>query len=120
MADNTFLGTETLPDITPTSDEKTMAILSHVLTFVAPILAPLIIYIIKKNESEFVAYHAKESFNFQLTFVLIILALVFTVLGIIFLGWIVGIYSVVLVIMATVRASEGKLYKYPFSIKFIK
>jgi uncharacterized Tic20 family protein len=37
--------------MTPTSDEKTFALLSHILTLVAPILAPLIIYLIKKDES---------------------------------------------------------------------
>lgn len=120
MANNSFLGTESLPDYTPTSDEKTLALLSHILTFVAPILAPLIIYLIKKDESKFIAEHAKESFNFQLTLVLVIIGLIITVVGIIFLGWLVGIFSIVLVIMATVRASEGKLYKYPFSIKFLK
>ena len=120
MANNSFLGTDMLPDYTPTSDEKTLALLSHILTFVAPVLAPLIIYIIKKDESAFVAYHAKESLNFQITLILVIIGLIITVIGIITLGWLVGIFSVVLVIVATIRASEGKLYKYPFSIKFIK
>ncbi len=54
MPENTFLGTEMQPDYIPTSDEKTLAVLSHILTLVAPILAPLIIYLVKKNESRFV------------------------------------------------------------------
>jgi len=119
MADNTFLGTETLPDITPTSDEKTMAILSHVLTFVAGFLAPLIIYLIKKDESKFIAAHAKESLNFQITIFIVIIVLFITIIGIL-LVWVVGILALILVIIATIRASEGKLYKYPFSIRFIK
>ena len=49
MAENSFLGTEETPVIPPTSDEKTMALLAHVLTIVASFLAPLIIYIVKKN-----------------------------------------------------------------------
>ena len=53
MAENSFLGTEETPVIPPTSDEKTIALLSHALTFVFPILAPLIIYLIKKDESAF-------------------------------------------------------------------
>ena len=120
MANNNFLGTDMLPDYTPTSDEKTLALLAHILTFVAPILAPLIIYIIKKDESPFVAYHAKESLNFQITIFIIIIGLLITLIGIIVLGWLVGIISVVLVVVATIRASEGKLYKYPFCIRFIK
>ncbi len=55
-----FLGTDETPVITPNSDEKTLALLSHVLTFVFPIFAPLIIYLVKKDESPFIAYHAKR------------------------------------------------------------
>src|SRR6476661_8639729 len=67
MPNNSFLGTEMQPDYVPTSDEKTMAILSHILTLIAPILAPLIIYLIKKDESDFIRWHARESLNFQIT-----------------------------------------------------
>ncbi len=119
MPENTFLGTEMQPDYIPTSDEKTLAVLSHILTLVAPILAPLIIYLVKKNESRFVEWHAKESLNFQITIAIIIIILFISIIGILF-AWIVGIISLVLVIVATVRASEGKLYRYPFSIRLIK
>ena len=118
---NSFLGAETQPDYTPTSDEKTLAVLSHILTLIAPILAPLIIYLIKKDESKFVAFHARESLNFQITIFLAFIVcfiLVFVIIGI-FLLWALGIISLILVIIATVRASEGKLYKYPFSLRLI-
>ena len=116
---NSFLGTEEQPPYIPTSDERTMAILSHILTLVAPFLAPLIIYLIKKDESKFVEWHAKESLNFQITIVIICILLFITVIGI-FLLWIVGILSLVLVIVASVRASENKLYRYPFNFRIIK
>jgi uncharacterized Tic20 family protein len=119
MPENSYLGTEEAPVIPPTSDEKTMALLSHVLTFFFPLLAPLIIYLIKKDESAFVAYHAKESLNFQITLVIICIILFITVIGILLL-WVVGIIGAVLVIVATIRASEGKLYKYPFCLRLIK
>ncbi|MBN8785876.1 MAG: DUF4870 domain-containing protein [Terrimonas sp.] len=114
-----FLGTEEQPVIPPNSDEKTLAILSHVLTFVAPILAPLIIYLIKKDDSTFVAAHAKESLNFQITLVLIIIVLMISVIGW-FLLWLPGIIALVLVIVATIKASDGKLYRYPFTLRLIK
>ena len=119
MESNSYLGIETTPVIPPTSDEKTMALLSHVLALVFPILAPLIIYLIKKDESAFVAAHAKESLNFQITVIIIIIGLFITIIGIILI-WIVGIASLVLVIMATIKASEGKLYRYPFAIRLVK
>jgi uncharacterized protein len=117
-----LLGTDESPVIPPTSDEKTLALLAHVLTFVFPLLAPLIIYLIKKDESSFVAYHAKESLNFQITlfiFGLIFFILIFIIIGL-FLLWLEGIIAVILVIVATIRAAEGKLYRYPFCMRLIK
>jgi uncharacterized Tic20 family protein len=119
MAENSILGSELQPDYVPTSDEKTMAILSHILTFIAPILAPLIIYLVKKDESAFVKWHAQESLNFQITIALVFIILLISVIGW-FLLWVPGIVALVLVIVATIRASEGKLYKYPFSLRLIK
>lgn len=116
---NSFLGSDTPADYVPSSDEKNIALLSHILTLVASILAPLIIYLIKKDESPFVTAHAKESLNFQLTMVLIVIGLFITVVGILLL-WAVGIFSLIVVIIATIRASEGRLYRYPLCIRFIK
>ena len=119
MEQNSLLGTDSEPVIAPSSDEKTMATLSHVLTLVAGFLAPLIIYLIKKDQSVFITHHAKESLNFQITVFIIIIALVITIIGIL-LVWIIAIISLVFVIIATIKASEGKLYKYPFSLRLIK
>lgn len=116
---NSFLGTDDQPVYTPTSDERTMAILSHILCLIVWLFAPLIIYFIKKDESKFVAAHAKESLNFQITIMIIVVVLFISIIGI-FLLWIVGIVSTVLVIIATIKASENKLYRYPFTIRFIK
>lgn len=114
-----LLGEDQLPALPPTSDEKTLALLAHIVTFVSNFIAPLIIYVLKKDESPFVAAHAKESLNFQLTLLLTVIVLFITIVGILLL-WIVGIYALVLVIVATIRASEGKLYRYPLTIRFIK
>lgn len=107
------------PVYNPTSDERTMAILSHILTFVSSILAPLIIYLIKKNESKYVAEHAKEALNFQITAILVSIVLTITVIGILFL-WLVWIGVFIFVIIATVKASDNKLYRYPLSLRLIK
>jgi|SRR4051794_17144717 uncharacterized Tic20 family protein len=114
-----LLGTDESPVIPPTSDEKTMALLAHVLTFIFPILAPLIIYLVKKDESSFIAYHAKESLNFQISLAIICIALAITIIGLLLI-WFVVILGYILVIIATIRASEGKLYRYPFCIRLIK
>lgn len=118
---NTILGTEEQPLVTPTSDEKTMAILSHILCILAGFLAPLVIYLVKKD-SPYITAHAKESLNFQLTMIIghiICFILWFVIIGI-FLTWLLVIANLVLVIIATIKASENKLYRYPFTIRFLK
>lgn len=129
---NTILGTEEQPLTTPTSDEKTMAILSHILCLVAGFLAPLVIYLVKKDESRYVRAHAAEALNFMITLFLAYIAvwIVTMILGFIisffsfvllpFLMAILIIGGLVLIIIATIRASENKLYRYPFSIRLIK
>jgi uncharacterized Tic20 family protein len=67
MDNNNFLGDESMTDNTPASDEGTLAILSHILTIVSSFIAPLVIYLLKKDDSPYVAEHAKESLNFQIT-----------------------------------------------------
>jgi len=119
MEQKSYLGTDTDPVIAPTSDEKTMAILSHVLSLAVGFIAPLIIYLLKKDESAFVKEHARESLNFQITVIIAVFVLIITIVGVLLI-WLVGILSLVLVIVATIKASEGKLYKYPFSLKLVK
>lgn len=116
---SSYLGKEEVPLFAPTSDEKTMALLAHILTLVAGFVAPLVIYLVKKDESAFVTAHAKESLNFQITLFIVFIILFITVVGILLL-WIVGLLSLVLIIVATIKASEGKLYRYPLNIRLIK
>lgn len=114
-----LLGTEKDPLVPPTNDERTMAILSHVLCLVIGFFAPLIIYLWKKDESAYVAAHARESLNFQITLTILILLLFFSIVGILLL-WLVGIYATIVIIIATIKASDNKLYRYPLTIRLIK
>src|SRR5260221_8073717 len=101
------------PLFTPTSDERLLAILSHLLAIVPGIgiLGPLVIYLVKKDESGFVAANAKESLNFQITMILayiISALLLFVIIGF-FLLSVLGIINVILVIVATIKASENRI-----------
>lgn len=55
------------PPIRPTleinSDDRMWAMMAHPAMFVFAIFGPLIIYLVKKEESQFVAEHAKEALN---------------------------------------------------------
>ena len=47
-------------------DERSIAILTHVLSIFFSIIPALIIYLVKKDESRYVAEHANEVLNFQI------------------------------------------------------
>ncbi len=50
----------------PTPDERTTAMLAHVLTIFAGFIAPLIIYLAKRRDSRFVAFHAMQALLWHL------------------------------------------------------
>ena len=109
-------------------NEKQWGMLTH-LTALATligipfgnIIGPLIIYLIKKDEYEFVADQGKEVLNFQITWTIIFIisaVLILVGIGIVMLiGF--GIAWLVLVIIGTVAANEGRYYRYPLTIKFL-
>ena len=105
-----------------TSDERTLAILSHALTLLGGIFAPLIIYLLKKDDSTYVTEHAKESLNFQITILLAVfisIPLIFIIIGV-FMLIAIGILSFIFVIIASIKASDNRSYRYPINIRFIK
>jgi uncharacterized Tic20 family protein len=119
MEPRNFETGQQLPVYTPTSEERTLAILSHILNLVAPVIAPLVIYLIKKEESAYVAAHAKESLNFQITAFIVSIGLAITIIGLALI-WIVWIGVFILVIIASIKASDNKLYRYPLTLRLIK
>jgi hypothetical protein len=94
------------------------------------ILAPLIVWLVKKGDSAGVDAHGKESINFHLSWTLyaaVSLVLLFaSIIGIILIPfWIIGVYieialMMILTIVAAVKASNGVLYRYPLTIRFLK
>ncbi|MGE5429471.1 MAG: DUF4870 domain-containing protein [Syntrophomonadaceae bacterium] len=99
--------------------------LSALLMFVVPfgnIIGPLVIWTLKKDVSSFVNDQGKESLNFQIsmTIYLIVAAfLILIVIGILLLI-ILGIVELILIIVASVQANDGKAYRYPLTMRFIK
>lgn len=55
-----YLNSDQQSVYTPTSDERTLAILAHILTLFFTFFAPLVVYLIKKDDSKYVAEQAKE------------------------------------------------------------
>jgi uncharacterized Tic20 family protein len=103
----------------PREDERTLAVLTHALGIIFWIIPPLIVYLWKKDESPWVAEHAKEAFNFQLTLGIMAFVMFISLIGIIFL-WIPGIIDVVFSIVAALRANDKKMYRYPLTLRLLK
>ena len=86
------------------------------------IIGPLICWTTKKDQSAFVDYHGKEAVNFQITMlicVMICIALAIVLIGFLLLP-VVGILSLVMPIIAGMKANEGERYEYPYTWRFIK
>jgi uncharacterized protein len=85
-------------------------------------LVPFLIWITKKDEYEFVDDQGRESLNFQISlaiYSIIGALLIFLVVGIFFLV-VVALFAIVQVIKASIAASNGTKYRYPFCFRFIK
>lgn len=75
----------------------------------------------KKDESDFIAEQAKEAMNFQISmtlYFLVSILLIFVVIGIpVLIG--VVFFDIVMTIVAAVKANEGEVYRYPFTIRLL-
>lgn len=111
-----------------TETERNWSMLCHLSAFAGfffpfgGIIGPLICWLTRKDESEWVNLNGRNALNFQLSMLLyMVLAvpLVFIVVGIPILI-ILSILKVVCIILASVKAPKGELFKYPISIPFIQ
>ena len=104
------------------SEERLMAAGIYVLSLFFPVIAPLIIWLLKKDESSFIDYHGKEYFNFFISYLVysIVAGILTLVIVGIFLLWAIGIAALIFSIIAAVRAYEGKEYQFPWIFRLIK
>ena len=89
--------------------------------FFGHILGPLIVWLAKRHESPEIDAHGKEALNFQLSMLIydaVAAVLCFVLIGIpiLILLWIM---NTIFVIIASLQASDGKLYRYPLTIRFL-
>jgi uncharacterized protein len=111
------------------SDIRTWCVLCHAAAllglffhFLGHLLGPLIVWLVKRGDSPEVDAHGKESLNFQISMLIYdaiaaILCVVLIGIPILIALWIL---NTVLVIIASIQASEGKFYRYPLTIRLIK
>lgn len=108
-------------------DERIWGVLAHASAFAGlavpfgNILGPLVVWLLKKDSSAFVDENGLQSLNFQLTWtVLTFVSLLSIVVGVgLLLVPVVVVAWVILVVIATVRASDGEVYDYPLTIDLL-
>lgn len=111
------------------------AMLTHLSGLAAllgfPVLGPLIMWLIKKDESAYINAHGKEALNSQLTF--FIAGIVFGVVSVLFVVVTVGFgacvvaplamlfaaWPIVTSIVGAMQANEGKPPRVPLTIRII-
>ena len=115
-------------DPTVTDEQKTYAMLIHLsllLCAVAPflsVLAPIIMWQVKKADSPFLDDHGREAVNFHLTVLLYgvcSFVLMFVVIGIPLLVG-VNALAIVGIILSSIAAKRGEYYRYPMCLRFLK
>jgi len=121
---------ETTPPSTSvtSSNTRTWCVLCHASAllglffhFLGHIFGPLIVWLLKRGDGAEIDAHGKESLNFQLSMLIydavaVILCFVLIGIPILLLLWVL---NTVLVIIASIKASDGELYRYPLTIRFI-
>lgn len=126
--------TAALPS-SPTREERTWALIAHLggpagLLLSAGLFGfavPLVVWLAKRDESEFVAHQGKEALNFQLTlFLLYALGWLFVLLTIgvgILVVWpaflALWIVELIIGVVAALRAYDGRRYRYPCTLRMI-
>ena len=111
-----------------TIQEKNWAMGCHLIAFVGfvipfgNVIGPLVIWLIKKDESAFVDDQGKESLNFQISITIYFLASIFLSLFLIGIPLLlaVGVFFIVMVIIGGVKASNGEKYRYPLCIRLVQ
>ncbi|RHW20688.1 DUF4870 domain-containing protein [Pseudomonas jilinensis] len=113
----------------PSPDARRWAMFAHLagfagylFPFVGNLIAPLLVWQLKKDSDPFVDDQGKEALNFQisvslaaiLSFMLMVVLVGFVLIAVVVAG------AVVLMIIAAIKANEGKAYRYPFCWRIIK
>jgi uncharacterized Tic20 family protein len=105
----------------PTNDDKNIATITHLGGILFSFIPALVVWLLKKDDSQFIAAHAREALNFQITLLMaqfIAYILVFILLGFLLLG-LIWAFNIIFCIIAAVSSSKGEHYRYPLTLRLI-
>ena len=105
------------------TDDRTLALITHLSGIVFSFIVPLVIWLIHKDRPDkaWLTGQAKEALNFQITILIgyiICWVLVIIIIGAL-LWWLVWLVNLIFCILAAVATSKGENYRYPFALRLI-
>lgn len=127
-------------DTAPNAENRQWAMIAHFSAFVGllfipismaipffgmipfAVIAPLVIWLMKKDTMPFVNDQGKEAVNFNITVFIagvICSILIFVLIGLLLLPLLLLAW-IILVIMAGLAANKGETYRYPVCLRLIK
>ncbi len=105
-------------------EERLWAMLAHLLALLGYVvglgayIAPLVIYLVYKDKSRFVAFHALQSLFFQLALLVVIAICALLAITIVLaciaipLGIVASVGALAYIIVAAIHAYNGELFEY--------
>ncbi|RST72982.1 DUF4870 domain-containing protein [Siminovitchia acidinfaciens] len=107
---------------TISNNDRMLAMAIYVTSFFTTLIGPLLIWLLKKDESPFIDFHGKEYLNFIISYT--VYSLVASILMVVLVGFIllpiIGIMAFVFTIIAAVKAYNGEIYHFPLVFRIIK
>lgn len=110
------------------SDSRGWAVAAHLTPWIAGFVGPLVVWLAKR-EDPYVEDHAREALNFQLSLILYFFGSAMSLILMFVSPWFalgtmivvigLGILAIVTNIVGAIRASNGDMYRYPLSIRFV-
>ncbi len=113
------------PDVPNTVRNWAMA--AHISAFAVlvvgiPVVGPLVVWLLKREEHPFVDEQGKEAVNFNLSMllygivagILVLVGIGLVLLPVVLVAWFV------LTVIAAVKAANGEHHRYPVTIRFVR
>ena len=101
-------------------EDRIYAMIMHLGGIFLSFFVPLIMWLIRKDDSNFVDYHGRQALNHQLTMFILIVGsfiLILAFIGILFFPIVIAL-DLIFGIVAAVRAYNGDFYRIPIAIPF--
>lgn len=112
------------PAATGGTDDKTLAMITHLSGIVLGFILPLVFWLMNKDNpaKSYITEEAKEALNFQITVAIAYLiswVLMFVLIGFLLFPLVI-LFNLIFCIMAAVGVNSKGTYRYPVALRLIK